>query len=327
MQEIHIPIVFSCDDNYLPCLAVALSSLEKNANKNYKYDIYILHSNSISFKNIRRILKEFKKDCFYIVFKDVSKEVAKYKDNFHLRDYYTISTYFRLFIPSLFPQYDKVLYLDSDIVILGDISELYFKNIDYKLLGGVVEDVMANTDVFGTYVEKALGIERHKYINAGIILINTKLFNSEHILEKFFDLINAFNFYVTQDEDYLNVLCKDRIAYFENEWNYSTICEEKTPVSQIKLLHYKMASKPWIHEGISYGDVFWKYAYGTSYFTEIMKMKLLRDTHETKVKEKTTYDLLVSRAISDSYDLNNYHNTVENNEGTEEILHERKYSI
>ena len=69
---------------------------------------------------------------------------------------------------------------------------------------------MAHYKVFGDYVEKVLDIKVKNYFSAGVLLINTKLFRAYNIQMKFFKLMSEFKFRVTQDEDYLNVLCKIR---------------------------------------------------------------------------------------------------------------------
>ena len=67
----EIPIFFSCDDNYIPFLAVSLESLEKNASKNYSYSIKVLHSNTISEDNQARIKLEYSVNNFDIEFVDI----------------------------------------------------------------------------------------------------------------------------------------------------------------------------------------------------------------------------------------------------------------
>lgn len=324
MKQQRIPIFFSCDDNYLPYLAVSLCSLEANASKRYQYDIYILHTNSISKDNQKRILKELNGGNFHLQFQDISIYVESTRANFHCRDYYTPSTYYRIFIASLFPQYDKVLYLDSDIIVQGDISELYNKEIKFNLLGGIVEDVMTNFDVFGTYVENALGIKRNRYINAGILLINTKLFREEKIEEKFYDLISRFTFYVTQDEDYLNVLCKGRITYINPVWNRTPIPNTELPIEKIKLIHYKMGWKPWKYDAVMYGDIFWKYAYKVSYFNDLLLARVAVDEEKALAQDRRVFDSLAERARLDSNDPNNYRHTLEaRNEISNEVINEQ----
>ncbi|MBR1988658.1 MAG: glycosyltransferase family 8 protein, partial [Clostridia bacterium] len=113
MQRKEIPIFFASDDNYVPYMAVALNSLIKNASKNYDYKIKIL-TTGISEENMAK-LKKMERSYVDIDFVDVKKSLSELKVDLHTRDYYTNTTYFRLFIPDLFPQYKKALYLDGDI--------------------------------------------------------------------------------------------------------------------------------------------------------------------------------------------------------------------
>ena len=116
----QIPICFATDDNYVPFLTVALASLLDNSSKDNFYKIYVLTSH-LSQENMDSILKQQKENSS-IEFVQLSKELDKVQDMFHLRDYYSKETYYRIFIPNLFPQYQKVLYLDCDITVLGDVS-------------------------------------------------------------------------------------------------------------------------------------------------------------------------------------------------------------
>ena len=132
MNKKQIPIFFAVDDNYVPCLAVALQSLIDNSSKNYYYHIRVLYTN-IKWKN-QKIIKKMQQENIRIDFVNVSKQINKVKQQLYTRDYFSAATYFRLFIPELYPQYNKVLYLDCDIVVLDDVADLY--NIDLAFKSG-----------------------------------------------------------------------------------------------------------------------------------------------------------------------------------------------
>ena len=113
-----IKVVFAADDKYIPFLAVAIESLVDNSSKDNYYSIKILHTD-VSKENKKKIEK-YETENVSIEFVDLNYYIEKVKDKLYTRDYYTNTTYFRLFLPELYPQYNKVLYLDSDIVILDD---------------------------------------------------------------------------------------------------------------------------------------------------------------------------------------------------------------
>ena len=113
-----VPIFFAVDDGYCPFLAVAIQSLIENSSEENTYLIKILNT-GIGEKNKAEIEKYQRKNV-EIEFVDLGSYIESIKDKLYTRDYYSKTTYFRLFLPNLYPQFDKVLYLDSDIVILDD---------------------------------------------------------------------------------------------------------------------------------------------------------------------------------------------------------------
>ena len=115
-----IPVFFATDDNYAPFLAIALTSIKENASKDYKYNIHILHR-GLSLDSME-MLQKFNDDNFEVFYNDVEDNLNTFASKLFVRDYYSKATYYRIFIPSVFPEYDKALYLDCDIVVQGDIS-------------------------------------------------------------------------------------------------------------------------------------------------------------------------------------------------------------
>ena len=126
----EIPIFYASDENYVPYLAVSLFSLKEHKAKEENYKIHILYTGEQG-ENVAKI-KAMEEDGFSIQFVDVAKELACISDCMVCRDYYTPAVFYRLLIPQLFPQFDKILYLDCDTVALADVSELY--NIDIQEL-------------------------------------------------------------------------------------------------------------------------------------------------------------------------------------------------
>lgn len=304
----EIPIFFASDNNYAPYLVVALKSLLANASKDYFYKIHVLTSN-MSDDNKLVLLRELTFNSS-IEFINLSKETEAIKDKFHLRDYYSIDTYYRFFIADLFPEYDKVIYLDSDIIVLGDISDLYFYNISNYLLGVVQEQVMAHNECFSDYVEKALGVKCKNYFNAGILLMNSKLFRLYNIQSKFFKLMGRFKFRVTQDEDYLNVICKDKVKYLDLGWNKMPFEETGFDDVDLKIIHYTLGWKPWHYENVRYEEYFWQYASQTEYY-DLLQNQLKTYGEDKKQKDMESYENLKNMAIADTLDYNNYKNTME----------------
>jgi lipopolysaccharide biosynthesis glycosyltransferase len=266
-----IPIFFAVDDNYSPMLGVCITSLMMNASIKYQYKFYVLQTD-LSLKNQKQI-KDIMQDDFSIEFVDVNKELDKFKKLLYTRDYYTNTTYYRFFIPELFTQYDKAIYLDCDIIVEGDISKFYETNLKNKLLGGITEEVMPLDSNLKAYPETVLGVPQENYFNAGVLVMNLKGLREFDILNKFLSLLKVRTFPLAQDQDCLNLLCKGQVHYLPLKWNKTPVKAPSFKDKTVCIVHYKIAWKPWHEDGILYGDLFWKYAKLTSYYQEILKIK------------------------------------------------------
>ena len=148
MNNQPIQIFYACDDNFVKYTIVSLHSMQKNASKDYKYHVHVLHT-GISDEMKSRVL-EMQNSNFEISFDDVTEYLTSISDKLPIRDYYSKTTYYRLFIAEMFPEYDKAIYIDSDTIVQGDISELYRINIDDAYVGACHEQAMLQEDVYGT---------------------------------------------------------------------------------------------------------------------------------------------------------------------------------
>lgn len=285
----EIPIIFSTDDHYIPFLDVAIKSLIANASVEYTYRIIVLNT-GLNEDNIRKVMQN-EKAGFKIDFIDISTQLedikARFKDVYH----FSVVTYYRLFIASLFPQYDKVIYLDCDLVVLGDISELYHIELGENILGAAPEQYVQNTKEFRLYAEKALGVDPDGYVNAGVLLMNLKEFRKNNIEERFIKLITDYDFdLLDPDQAYLNYLCFGRIYVLPNGWN-----KEPTPLTcegKKNIVHYALYQKPWQYIDMLDGEYFWHYAKQSPFYERIcLRQKSFGEAEKAK-NEATAQEIL-----------------------------------
>lgn len=266
----EIPIFFSTDDNYIPYLDVALHSLIANASKDYSYRIIVLNT-GLDPDNIAKV-KQRERKGFAIDFVDISENVKDIKSRFKNVYHFSIVTYYRLFIASLFPQYDKILYLDCDLVVLGDISELYNTELGDNILGAVPDQFVCNTKNFRTYAEKAIGVNPDTYFNAGVLVISLEEFRKNNIENKFITLITEHDFdLLDPDQAYLNYLCFEKTHILPSGWNKSPteiICEGNK-----NIVHYNLYKKPWQYDDVIDGEYFWEYAKLSPFYELILDRK------------------------------------------------------
>lgn len=295
-QSAIIPIFFAVDDNYAPYLAVAMRSLIDNASPNREYHIYIL-IDRLS-KHNEAVLCGMAQHNVTVKTVKVTEKLDMLGDMLHLRDYYTKTTYYRFFIPALFPQYARGIYLDCDIVLTGDIAVLYDVPMGDCMLAAAPEEVMLHVDVFGTYVEEVLNVAREDYFSAGIMVMNLEKMRRVRLEEQFVELLGRRTFRVTQDQDYLNVLCRGDYYKLDTGWN-KTSWHEVSLDTPLNIIHYKINWKPWHYKGVRFEEEFWKYAEKTSF---ARMLYAVRDgyTQAQRDHDQRQYDDLVDLALHDT---------------------------
>ncbi len=291
----EIPIFFTIDDGYAPFLAVALNSMIKNADPNRQYKAIVLHQ-GLNETNLKK-LKTFEKDNFKIELTPMKANFDALDDRMSNRlrcDYFTLTIYFRLFIPLMFPEYDKGIYIDSDVVLTDDIGKLYDIEIGDNFIGACNDLSIKDTPPLVAYTENAIGVKKEEYINSGVLLMNLKLMREKDFENHFLNLLNTYHFdSIAPDQDYINAMCNGKIYYLDEKWD--TMPNDAKPIlEKTSLIHYNLFSKPWCYDNIQYSDVFWHYAKDSGYIDKIKAYKE-NYTEEKKKADSECLNLLVKR--------------------------------
>ena len=290
-QEL-IPIFFTIDDGYAPYLHVALISLIKNASKDRRYKIIVVYQelNEENRNNLAKLVEDYPN--FEMEFKFMKQSLDMITDRIENRlrsDYFTMTIYFRIFIPDMYPEYDKAIYIDSDIIVPGDISELYDTDMHDNLIGVVTDGSVNDVPEFQRYMTESLGLKLGDYFNSGMLLMNMKELRNVHLAEHFLYLLNKYHFdCVAPDQDYLNSMCYGKIEYLDSCWD-AMPNRNKPEIENPKIIHYNLFDKPWCYDDIQYQDYFWEYAKQSVYYD---KIKAYKAAYTDKQKEDDHAHLL-----------------------------------
>ena len=238
----YIPIVFCFSSNYVSYTLAATYSLAISTKSRLKIywlvsrledlnlDLYI---NNLKFNNI-----EIK-----IISADESRFV-KWKTAAHVNT----SGYLRLLVPDLIPE-SKVIYLDCDVIVRSDLSELYNLNLIGNVLAGVVDFTyeLRSTNT----IPLTLG---EPYLNAGVLLLDLKTLKEDRFLDKCESIHN--NYYesiIWSDQCIINKYAEGRKLIIDKKWNFQVDSISTTNlkwdstlfVDKTKILHFSGSIKPW----------------------------------------------------------------------------------
>lgn len=289
----EIPIFFTIDNSYAPYVSCAIQSIAENSSKDYNYKIIILHQ-EVTAENIEKI-NSLKTDNIDIQFKEMKEGLEKITDRVENRlrcDYFTLTIYFRLFIPDMFPEYDKGIYIDSDIIIPGDISELYHIDLGDNYIGASTDYSIQDIPELVNYLENAIGVPRKEYINSGVLLMNLKKLREKNFSTEFLELLNTYHFdSIAPDQDYINAMCNGNILYLDSSWDAMPNPAQK-PLEKPNLIHYNLFQKPWCYDNIQYEDYFWKYAKQSKFYNDILEFKKAYSDDKKKSDEECLKTLI-----------------------------------
>lgn len=267
-KDFGLPVVFATDDAYAPYAGVAIQSLKENADPSNLYAIYVLYT-SLSAENMERLLSMAKGNVGVSLI-NVSKLIGQW--NTYSTAHYSKAMFYRILIPRLFSKREKVLYLDSDILIFDDIAKLF----DMELGSCAVGAVRNICTVYRSqYVESVLGLDENKYFNSGVLMFNVKAYIDGCVEERCVDLMRVFRNLECPDQDILNLACSGKVFWVPGRWNVAwqhainkdqhyvdsdVICGFEADLENVAILHFTSASKPWNEEHAPFTALFWDVA-------------------------------------------------------------------
>ena len=265
-QKKYIPIVYASDNNYAKYTSVSIQSiLENSAQRNFLI-FYILIDDEFSERNKDLLTNQVEKYGHNIVF--VNMKDAYKEENLKIA-HISHHTYYRLQLPKILGYLNKLIYIDGDTIVLGDIGDLFDFDIKDSYFGGVKAPAFDNKKH-----RNRLGIDTFKYINAGVLLVNNRLLIKDKVQKKFEELLN--NSYDCQDQDIINVAGFGKITLLPIKYNLMTkyqntfsrfISEGKIDKSEFDeaikyplIIHYADKIKPWDDKTSWLAAHYWEYA-------------------------------------------------------------------
>jgi len=287
-----VPICFAANNNFLPFTGVMIKSIIDHANIMDNYDIIILCSDVDNKQKKKMISLANEKENISIRFYDVNNffnmPCHLFTDNVYTQTSYSPEIYYRLLIPTLMPDYDKVLYFDGDMIALTDVAELYHSTkIGDNLIASSRDyaglcHCYKEGDERRSYREDILGISNvDNYILSGMLVINVPEFNKIYTGEKLMEIAGSMN-WRQHDQDILNVICQNRILLVDGSWDYLQDFgwinylpnwlkkEYEQTAENVKIVHFAGQRKPWVNNS-QYSDKFWDICARTPFFDDIIE--------------------------------------------------------
>ncbi|MBQ8692169.1 MAG: glycosyltransferase family 8 protein [Synergistaceae bacterium] len=265
-NKIHAALaVYDPSGTYSQHAGVVITSLFEHTKSDVI--VHILHDDTLTDLNRERFLKtaaRYNQTVDLINVEEYKKQIDEVTLK-NIPERWGIGTLYRLFIPEILSGIDRVIYLDCDIVVNMDIAELWDIDLGDNALGGANDSVAYDdfykfTPRFINLRLKLLELEREKYINAGVLLMNL---NKIRELGNFTEIV--LNWLIRHahsarafDQDALNSIFRDSIKIIDQRFNYFHYTLEDIDLSG-NIIHCICAPKPWLAFPVNKANrLYWK---------------------------------------------------------------------
>lgn len=307
-------IIMSSDNNYALYLGVCVQSIIANQNPKYNYDIVILEDNITD--NNKKLISNLcaQRKNIAVRFFNMKEFAERYKKLFYVRAQFSMATYYRFFIPEIFYQYTRALYLDCDLVVCKDISPLFTMDMKQNYILAtpdiqVINDCSLKQPVdgwslsFDKYLADILKIKNtNRYFQAGMMIMDINKLKKFDMLSKCIECLKEVKHPVYVDQDILNSVFYNYVGFIDLKWNHVYHVQKtdylagnipdvmyreylKAREEGPYVLHLTGRQKPWIKPNQILAECFWQYARQTPFYEEIIYKNVLLNQPTIQMKQ------------------------------------------
>ncbi|WP_346684202.1 glycosyltransferase family 8 protein [Megamonas hypermegale] len=236
-KQKNLCIGYGIDNNFARCTGTSIMSFCCN-NMNVNFTFYIVtYDLSVKNRDKFKLLAKKLNICIYLYYLDINYFYSlKLPTEFQ----WTIATYFRFILPLIIKDNNRFLYVDSDILCLKNISELFNINLNNNIIAAVPDLKWQDENR-----SKALKLLNHRYFNAGVLMIDIEKWNKYNIFSKLIKCIEENPQKLKYlDQDALNIILNQKVFYLDYKFNW---CNTWGIISlkNIVLYHLNATPKPW----------------------------------------------------------------------------------
>ncbi|EKP1689501.1 glycosyltransferase family 8 protein [Campylobacter jejuni] len=268
----NIHIFFTINDAYSGYLSACMISILDSLDRDYIPYFYIIdggisekNKNKLKFLNIGRE--------FYVEFIAVNQDLFKNLPN-SSQSHISNETNYRFLVSTIKPNLDKCIFLDVDLVAVGDISKLWEICIDDYYMAAVSDQAPLHSE---SWTLKLPLPYDYLYVNTGVTLINLKKWREDNIQELLFQNSAQYaEILQFPDQDTLNITLYKKIKYLSHIYNampvqtYYNEKQKQEAFSNPQIIHWAGYKKPWKFPDAPYAEMFWHYARQTPFYEEIL---------------------------------------------------------
>lgn len=261
LENKHISVAFITDSSFVMQTYVAAMSVKCNKNRETRYSVYVVSPDMT--EDEFDVFRKLEDDTFKV--KLVRGDMSRFDDLHNDKSSVsyisaTKAALLKFDLPNLLPLEDKVLYLDGDIVVRGDLLELFRMNLDGYYVAAAHET--------GKMYFKSDDVMRFPgYFNSGVMLLNLKKMRQDGITARLIEVKRNLRGKTLMDQPVFNEVFEHHVLHVDSKWNYlalnlrradrawtieqlNALCganyaDKKDLENSAVVIHYSSKEKPW----------------------------------------------------------------------------------
>ncbi len=239
-SKIHIALAL--DKTYVVHVFALLTSIFFNNKKNYFF--FHVIATGVSDIEKEKIIEYITKNKAEVIFYSIDED--ELRKRFFIHSHYSVATYYRLFFPSLInAAISKLLYIDCDTVVIGDLKQLYSIDIGNAPLAAASDPILLVREELGIY-------KTEDYFNAGVMLIHLQNWRNQRVTENAMKFLanNPDKTALLLEQDALNATLISKWYRIDRKYNFTWLAEylqipTKELLKEVVIVHYITENKPW----------------------------------------------------------------------------------
>lgn len=314
-----VNVAFSSDANYLPHTAAMIRTLIDHADPERRYNLFYLHEN-IEPRRME-LLSTLLFGAPHVTLHPINVG-NPFGDHYRARHHApTNATFNRFLLFDLLPDLNRLIYIDVDMVLKGDIAEIFDIDMGDHQLAAVPDFIMTRllaTKVetqdpavpdLGKHLREDVGLsdeQLYSYFNAGLMVLNFAKMDMAKVNRELMDMVEKTKFFF-RDQDILNSYFKDsylRLPAKYNVFNSPNLEYMDVPVDNFReamsarnepfIIHFAAApQKPWRYPDVPFAQDYWTALERTPFWLETLEKTIESRGLAARLRQKHTYKMAV----------------------------------
>ena len=269
MISTFIPIAIATDKNYVEPALVLVTSILENKGEDTHIEFNVMISDDVENENKEKfkiLVSKYK--CSNVIFHNMGSAYKEY--DFYTNHYYAKpASFYRLSLPSVLPNTEKVIYLDVDTIVNSDLEEMFNTDLEDYYVAGVSELKLALKSINIDGVNNKVKVSKFTPICSGVLIMNLKKMREDKIEEEFKKYLKSVDCerfeQVLLDQDAVNFVCMNKFKLIHPKYSmfpfeyqnpkattipniYKSVLTQKEWENAVKspvIFHFNSSTKPW----------------------------------------------------------------------------------